>query len=47
MDLSKLPREKVKGLNSEAVESDRKRYWEKFYEKVIYISAEMFQLSYF
>jgi len=33
MDLSKLPREKVKGLNSEAVESDRKRYWEKFYEK--------------
>ena len=33
MDLSELPRERVKGLNSEEVESDRKRYWEKFYEK--------------
>jgi len=33
MDLSKLPRDRVKGLNSEAVETDRKRYWENFYEK--------------
>ena len=34
MDLSKIPGEEVEGLNRDEVESDRKKYWEKFYQKV-------------
>ena len=34
MDLSRLPREELEGLDRGAVESDRKKYWEKFFEKV-------------
>jgi len=33
MDLSRLPREELEGLDRGAVESDRKKYWEKFFEK--------------
>ena len=34
MDLSMIPRGEVEGLDRGEVESDRKKYWEKFYEKV-------------
>ena len=36
MDLSMIPRGEVEGLDRGEVESDRKKYWEKFYEKVRY-----------
>ena len=35
MDLSRIPRQEIGGLNRVEVESDRKKYWEKLYEKVI------------
>ena len=34
MDLSRLPREELEGLDRRAVESDMKKYLEKFFEKV-------------
>ena len=34
MDLNRLPREELEGLDRRAVESDMKKYLEKFFEKV-------------
>eukprot|EP00092_Neocalanus_flemingeri_P105127 GFUD01134706.1.p1 GENE.GFUD01134706.1~~GFUD01134706.1.p1 ORF type:complete len:379 (-),score=151.83 GFUD01134706.1:766-1902(-) len=39
MDLSRIPREELEGLNRGEVESDRKKYWEKFFEKYEQIGA--------
>eukprot|EP00092_Neocalanus_flemingeri_P050366 GFUD01058188.1.p1 GENE.GFUD01058188.1~~GFUD01058188.1.p1 ORF type:complete len:334 (-),score=153.06 GFUD01058188.1:181-1182(-) len=39
MDLSRIPREELEGLNRGEVEGDRKKYWEKFFEKYEQIGA--------
>lgn len=40
MDLSSLPREQVKGIDKNQVESDREKYWKQFYEKYEELGAE-------
>jgi len=40
MDLSKLPREALKGLDKNSVENERKQFWNKFFEKYEEIGAK-------